>query len=84
MATNVLETGRDAHASRRLENMLLIPMDSPDSIPCIVQCLACGSRKNSGLMYADIEGTPYKAFYCSDTATCVPDKFFSMKEGGKP
>lgn len=71
--------------------MLLIPMDGPESIPCIAQCIACGARKNSGLMYADIEGEPYKAFYCADTATCVPDnatvltraQFFSMKEGSR-
>lgn len=72
--------------------MLLIPMDGPESIPCTAQCLSCGARKNSSLLYADIEGEPYKAFYCRDTADCVPtnatvmtrEQFFAMKEGGKP
>lgn len=70
----------------------MIPMDGPGSIPCIAQCAACGARKNSGQMYADIEGEPYKAFYCRDTADCVPEnatvltreQFFAMREGGKP
>lgn len=71
--------------------MLLIPMDGPDSIPCIAQCVACGERKNSGLLYADIEGEPYKAFYCILNPACIPanaviltrEQFFAMKEGSK-
>lgn len=71
--------------------MLLIPMDGPDSIPCNVTCVACGLRKNSGYMYSDIEGEPYKAFYCADKPSCIPtnatvmtrEQFFAMKEGSK-
>lgn len=68
--------------------MLLIPMDSKDSIPCIVSCIECGKRRHSSRMHADIEGEPYKAFYCpacipSNATVMTREQFFAMKEGSK-
>jgi hypothetical protein len=67
--------------------MLLIPMDSEHSTPCTATCVVCKKRKNSGLLYADIEGQPYISFYCRDNTTCVPqqarvmtrEQFFDIK-----
>ena len=50
--------------------MLFIPMDGPESTPCIVRCAGCTSREQSSNMHADIKGEPFKAFYCHD---CVRD-----------
>lgn len=68
--------------------MLMIPMDGPESIPCIAICLGCGERKHSSTLLADITGEPFKAFYCPP---CVPqgatvltrEQFFAMREGSK-
>ena len=57
--------------------MLLIPMDGPDSIPCIVRCVRCQRHEHSASAYADIKGEPYKAFYCS-TCTAILKKYESV------
>jgi len=44
--------------------MRLIPVDTETSIPANLRCLDCGARRNSGELYADLDGKPFEAYYC--------------------
>jgi len=66
--TQLIEKGWTVETDRI--PMLLIPMDGPDSIPCIVRCFRCRRHEHSPKAYADIKGEPFKSFYCAScTAT---------------
>jgi len=45
-------------------NMRLIPVDTETSIPTRLRCASCGHWFNSGELYADLDGTPFQAYYC--------------------
>jgi hypothetical protein len=44
--------------------MRLIPVDTEASIPTNLRCSVCGLWRNSGELYADLDGTPFQAYYC--------------------
>jgi hypothetical protein len=44
--------------------MRLIPVDSNVSIPTCLRCSDCGEWRNSGELYADLDGAPFQAYYC--------------------
>ena len=44
--------------------MRLIPVDTEVSIPTKLRCSVCGAWRNSGELYADLDGTPFQAYYC--------------------
>lgn len=44
--------------------MRLIPVDTETSIPTKLRCAFCGHWFNSGELYADLDGTPFQAYYC--------------------
>jgi hypothetical protein len=64
--------------------MLLIPMDGPNSIPCIVRCKNCSKHVHSSEANADIKGEPFKAFYCKActdfTKFMTREEFFAKVE----
>ena len=39
--------------------------------PIKVPCLGCGSIRDTNFMMADLDGEPFKAFYCY---TCIGEK----------
>jgi len=62
-----------------------IPMDDENSVPCTATCLACGKEERSGLLFAHLEGEPYKAFYCrscipADAVVLTRKQFFAKEE----
>lgn len=44
--------------------MRLIPVDTETSIPTMLMCADCHAWRNSGELYADLDGTPFQAYYC--------------------
>lgn len=44
--------------------MRLIPVDTETSISTNLRCAICGEWRNSGELYADLDGTPFQAYYC--------------------
>lgn len=39
-----------------------------DANPCNVVCIVCKRAQASGAAFADLDGTPFKAYYCSECA----------------
>lgn len=50
--------------------MRLVPVDPNRWYPTSITCIHCGVRRDSSVMVADLDGEPFRAYYCPD---CIPE-----------